>query len=73
VIALVVDIFKYIRAQFVLFGFKTKRIHLKVCLVTPGKMIMVFNLMQSITLDTPKALEMTRKGGMFLLLAVLAL
>ena len=34
---------------------------------------MVFNLVQSITLDTPRALEVISKGGMFPLLVVLVL
>jgi len=41
VITLAVDTFKHIRAQF---GFEVRRVYLKVCLATPGEMMMVFNL-----------------------------
>jgi len=73
VIALAVDTFKCIRAQFTLLGFEARRVHLKVCLVTLGEMTIVFNLVQSITLDVPRALEVTSEGGMFPLPVVLVL
>ena len=73
VIILIVDTFKYMRVQFSLFGFKTRRVHLKVCLVTLGKIIMVFNLVWSVTLNAPKVLEATSEGDISLLPAVLTL
>jgi len=73
VIALTVDTFKCIRAWFALLDFEIKRVHLKVCLATPGEMTIVFNLIQSVTLNTPRALEVTSKDSMSLLSAVLAL
>ena len=72
-ITLAVDTFKCIRAQFTLLGFEARRVHLKVCLATPGEMTIVFNLVQSITLDVPRALEATSEGGMSPLSVVLAL
>jgi len=73
VITLAVDTFKCIRAQFTLFGFEARRVRLRVCLAIPGEMTIVFNLVQSITLDAPRALEVTSEGGMFPLPVVLVL
>ena len=70
---LAVDIFKCMRAWSALLSSKTRRVCFKVCFTTPGKMMIVFNLVWSITLDVPKALEATSKGGMSPLPAVLAL
>ena len=43
VITLVVDTFECMRAQFTLFGFKMQRIDLEICLITLGKMVMMFD------------------------------
>ena len=53
------------RAQFALFGFKMQRIDLEICLITLGKIVIMFNFVQSIALYTSRALEVTSKGGVF--------
>ena len=46
-VVLAVDTLEQVRAQFVLFGFKMgeRRVNFEVCLVTPGKMTVMFNFM----------------------------
>ena len=45
----------------------------KVCLATPGEMLMMFNLMQSIALYILRTLEVASKSSIAPLLVVLAL
>jgi len=50
VVTLAVDTFERVGAWFALFGFETERVGLEVCLATPDKMVVVFNLMRAIVL-----------------------
>jgi len=38
------------RVQFALFGFEVERVDLEVCLVTPGKIVVMFDFIRTITL-----------------------
>jgi len=50
VVTLVVDTFERVGAQFALFSFETGRVGLEVFLITPDKMVVVFDLIRAIVL-----------------------
>ena len=41
---------EWIEIQFALFGFKTWRVYLEICLATPGKVVVIFDLVRAIAL-----------------------
>ena len=49
-VTLAIDIFEQMGTQFALFGFKTGRVYLEICLAIPGKVAVMFNLMRAIAL-----------------------
>ena len=50
VITLAVDTFEQMETWFILFGFKTVRVYLEICLATLGKVVMIFDLVRTVTL-----------------------
>ena len=50
VVTLVVDIFEQMETWFILFGFKTVRVYLEICLATLGKVVMMFDLVRTVAL-----------------------
>jgi len=50
VVTLVIDIFERMQAQFAQFSFEMERVNLEVGLATPGKVVMMFDLVRPITL-----------------------
>lgn len=72
-IALTVDTFESIMAQFTLFGFELRRVDFEVWLTTPSEMAMVFDLVWTTTLDTLRSLETAYKCHIIPFPAILAL
>ena len=73
VIALAVDIFECMRAQFTLFCFEVRKVDLEVYLTMPGEIAMMPNFVQSIALYISRALEVASKSSISSLLAILVL
>jgi len=69
----VIDIFKAIQTRFVFGSFKSKRISFEIYFVASCHVLMMFNLVRSITLLTFEPINMTYKYSVFLLLAVFIL
>jgi len=61
IITLVVDILEGVRAWFALFGFKPRRVNLKISLVAPDKVVMVFGFMWTVALQTSCILKTANK------------
>ena len=45
-----VNIFEQMEIWFILFGFKTVRVYLEICLATLGKVMMMFDLVRTVVL-----------------------
>ena len=69
----IVQIFEGVRIWFALFYFESRWIHLEVCLITSGKVMIMLNLMRSITFDIARFLSLIHEGSVSPLLTVLIL
>ena len=73
VVTLTVNILESMRARFILFGFKSRWVQLEVHLAIPGKLTVMFGLMETIALDILGLLYSIRKDQVAPLLAILIL
>jgi len=72
-IVLAVDTFEEVRVRLALFGFETQRIDLKVGLVAPSEVAVVFNFVRAITFQASHTLKSTCKDSVIPLPTILAL
>jgi len=72
-IAFLVNVFKSIGVQFLLFHLQSGLISFEVCLIAPGELSMMFTFMWTIVLNILQSLSPTGESSMFLFLEIFAL
>ena len=73
VVPFIIDIFERVQTEIALFFFKSEGISLKICLITPHHISVVFYLIQTITLNIIRSMHMTYEDYVPLFPTIIAL